>query len=314
MKIRSSHIIKEFIILFLVILPKSVISQEYQYIPFPDSNCIWSEVNVPPMGFGLYPEYYVLALFNEDTMINSIEYHKLYVLYDTIISKENAAYVGAIREDSTRKVYYKGESFHIFIPDSQLNENGELQLYDFSVDIGDTIHHAMFIRTGDFLVVSEIDTVEFLTGKRRVIHFEKYGWVRWIEGIGNDMGLLYSSGDRLTDGSGNALICFRINDTVSFLRKTSDDCFGYTTSVMEREKKSGPAVYPNPVTGNSKLEIPLSSVVLQIYNFNGSMIIRSHVKGMEYYTINSSRFNPGLYFFKILTTNDKIITGRFVVL
>lgn len=103
MEIRSAHIIKEFIILFLVILPEVVISQEYHYIPFPDSHCIWSEINIPPMGYGLSPESYVLALFDEDTVINSIEYHKLYVLYDMIISKENGEYIGAIREDTVRK-------------------------------------------------------------------------------------------------------------------------------------------------------------------------------------------------------------------
>ena len=312
MNIRSSHIIGELIILFLVILPKSVISQEYQYIPFPDSNCIWSEVNIPPMNMGLLPEHYVLALFNEDTMINSIEYHKLYVLHDTIISKENAEYIGGIREDTTRKVYYKGEPFQIWTSEELLNENGELQIYDFSVDVGDTIYHAIFEML-DFLVVSEIDTMEFLSGKRRVIHFDRYNWVSWIEGIGNEMGLLYSSGDRPTDGSGNVLICFRINDTVVYLHEDYDDCFDGWTSVRQEEKKSGSLVYPNPVTGNSLLEIPISSEVLQIYNFNGSIMIRSRVKGMEYYTINSSKIDPGLYLYRIQLTNGEIRSGRFIV-
>ncbi len=73
-------------------------------------------------------------------------------------------------------------------------------------------------------------------------------------------------------------------------------------------------IYPSPVTGNSMRKMPFASETLQVYNFNGSMIIRSQVQGMEHFTINSSEFNPGLYFFRILTTSNIIITGRFVVL
>ena len=50
-------------------------AQEYQYVPFPDSNAVWSEFYWSSEAPGIYNKY---ALFNEDTVINNITYHKLF--------------------------------------------------------------------------------------------------------------------------------------------------------------------------------------------------------------------------------------------
>ncbi|MCK4745997.1 MAG: hypothetical protein KAT15_03140, partial [Bacteroidales bacterium] len=141
---------KLLIVLSFVLIVNLVRSQEYSYIPFPDSNCIWSEKYTHAWNSGLQPTFYTYALFDEDTIINSIVYNQLYLLYDTVIAKANATYIGAIREDRSHRIYFLGDG-HFCGIGTQPNENGEIILYDFSVDVGDTIRNALFALPDEYL-------------------------------------------------------------------------------------------------------------------------------------------------------------------
>src|SRR6056297_3664257 len=132
-------------IVFIVLATIQLQAQgEYEYTPFPDSNAIWSEVYRAPVSENYEKDYHVLALFNEDTVINSIEYHKLFRLYDTVLNREKAEYLGGIREDSLNRVYYKGLNLYEDYLYMDTNQTGEVLLYDFSLEIGDTLYDAFF--------------------------------------------------------------------------------------------------------------------------------------------------------------------------
>jgi hypothetical protein len=289
---------KYLVIIMFTLAGRSIWSQGYEYVPFPDSNCIWSEQYTPPM----YPDtggssiFYVYALFNEDTVINSIQYHKLYILYDSMIDKNNATYIGAIREDSSRKVYYKGDHLFWGIDTEMLNENGEIQVYDFSINVGDTISNAIF-GPGESLIVSALDTIDLYTDSRRIIHFEDFPYIHWIEGIGNERGLLSPSGSYPTNGSSNDLICFKKNDTLVYRNSGYADCFYFLSSVSDQKSNKTMGAYPNPVTGISRIDLTQSFDILEIYHCNGTKILRKEITDLKSYEIISSQFNPGLYFF-----------------
>lgn len=305
--------VKKYLILIIFTLAAySIWSQGYEYIPFPDSNCIWSEKYTAPMYPGEPPTFYIYALFNDDTTINSIQYHKLYILYDSVIVKSKAAYIGAIREDSTRKIYYKGD--HIFwqIDDELLNENNEVLLYDFSVNVGDTIRNVKFAAPQGPLVVSEIDTVELNHGRRRVIYFQDH-YNGWIEGIGTDMGLL-SPGDYPTNGTHNELICFRKNDTLVYLNSDFSGCYNFPSSISDNQSVNNFGIYPNPIVGTSYLDLEQSFDILEIYSYRGTKIRNINITGLKSCEINSSLFTPGLYFYKITSYKGIIRNGRFIVI
>ena len=305
---------KSLIILIFTLAAHSTWSQDYEYIPFPDSNCIWSEKYIPPM----YPDtggssiFYIYALFNEDTVINSIQYHKLYILYDSTIDKNNATYIGAIREDSTRKIYYKGEHLYWGIDSELLNENGEIQVYDFSVEVGDTINNAIF-GPDESLIISAIDTIELYTDSRRIIHFENFRDIHWIEGIGNERGLLSTSGGYPTNGSYNDLICFKKNDTLVYLNSGYTGCFNFLSSISDHKSDKTISVYPNPVIGISIIDLAQSFDILEIYNCNGIQIVSKDIANLKSYKIISSQFNPGLYFFRVYSYKGFDRCGRFIV-
>ena len=108
----------------LILLLISIFSNSQTYYTFPDSNAIWSQVSkniydgtIHKHRFGLYG----------DTIINSKTYSKIYSLYDSTLIHPNSTYYAAIREDSLKRVYILFVGFP------------EILLYDFSLNIGDTI-------------------------------------------------------------------------------------------------------------------------------------------------------------------------------
>ena len=187
-------------------------SNAQTYFPFPDSNAVWSEKFNPPECEG-YSSYHIYGLLNQDTIINSVSYHNLFSFSDTIFTEEYATYIGGIREDSTKRIYYKGINVFESCYPADTNNYGEVLLYDFSVSVGDTIENANVI-PGDILIVNSIDSI-FINGKYRMRINLNYSSSQWVEGIGNiGRGLLFNSGSVPTKGFSNDLICFKKNDTL----------------------------------------------------------------------------------------------------
>ena len=165
----------------ILILPLLTFSQEYEYVPFPDSGAIWSEVYYRSMNPNLtYPPpiYERFALSGEDTVMSDLTYKKLYIFYDTIFDKNHATYVGGIREDINKRVYYKGDTIHHVKPSyTQIinaggNVGDEILLYDFSLSLGDTLKFGNLSKPDGYLIVSLIDTIKVGESYRKKYHFE----------------------------------------------------------------------------------------------------------------------------------------------
>ncbi len=132
----TSSIWKVIVFIVLGFTVNSVIAQEYHYVQFPDSNAVWSEVYWKPISEP-YPRwiYNKYALFNEDTVINGITYHKLFHTNATEITKENSECIGGIREDSLKRIIANSAMFEL-VPEIK-----EVILFDFSLNVGDTINN-----------------------------------------------------------------------------------------------------------------------------------------------------------------------------
>jgi len=104
-------------------------------------------------------------LSGEDTLINTMTYKKLYLFYDTVFNKSYAFFIGGIREDINKKVFYLGATVHWLklsyaeIINNGGNEGDEVLLYDYSLDEGDTLSYGSLTLYDEFLVVSNIDTI-----------------------------------------------------------------------------------------------------------------------------------------------------------
>jgi hypothetical protein len=146
---------------------------------------------------------------HEDTLINSLSYYKLYksgyAMYDMPFWY-NDIYVGAIRE-ADNEIYF-----------IKKNRTTETWLYDFNMDVGDTIKAA--VATGETIL--SIDT---LPGGRRIFNYDldRYTTGFLVEGIGSNGGLLSSGTSFIPLHSGQCacfLICYAENGDLVYQNTT----------------------------------------------------------------------------------------------
>lgn len=245
----------------MILTKISIFSQIYY--PFPDSNAIWNNES----HWGYYTWIQRFCVYG-DTTINTQLYDKIYLIEnDSILNINNMTYFAALRENSTKQVFVK------------LNDDyDEILMYDFSLNIGDTIHSNSPYGYLKFPTntISDIDIIELENNQfRRRFRLNDSGEY-WIEGIGSTNGLFYPIYETLI-GTANDLLCYKQNDTTIYLNNPEcDKCFcSLATSILESTKKSNILkIYPNPGTSEIFIEPPFEQGLstIYIYNSNGNLI------------------------------------------
>ncbi len=190
---------KKLLIIFIVFSSLSVSGQTSVYKPFPDSNAVWNQYfESSCTGLAIFIEENEFFL-SGDTSLNGLIYHKFYTnhLYEKANCFGGAIYrsdppvfnlrVGAIREDTTKKVFY----FDYY--DSQ-----EYLVYDFNLNIGDIIPISYIHNdTSQKIFISSIDSIcDGSNYRKRFLLSDSIGnycyfnYCSIIEGIGSMWGLL----------------------------------------------------------------------------------------------------------------------------
>jgi hypothetical protein len=293
-------------------------AQEYHYVPFPTSNAIWSEMYWKSIS-SPYPrwQYHQYALFDDDTIINSLTYQKLYMTYSSEITRQNSFYVGALREDMNKKVYVKYDEK--FKPDEPYYKK-EFLLFDFNKNIGDTIWAKDSIELGPlhFIIVKQIDTLKINNSLRKVYSFDPIQWVYWIEGIGSVKGLLFTSGDLPTNGMDNDLICMHHNDTLLYYYpgpdSIYDDCV--PTAVLDGVAllpMNYIKVYPNPVSAGSVCFENLEYDQLELFDTNGRSVAMYGITGQTSFMVDVSPLPRGIYNYRLWSKGFIPVCGKLMV-
>ncbi|MDD2288828.1 MAG: hypothetical protein PHY55_08315, partial [Bacteroidales bacterium] len=151
----KTRIFKLVLGVFITLISFSVSAQDYEYIPLVKPGLqLWTCDNGY---YGHDDEAYRFkryALTDEDTIIDNETYKKLYFYKNVEFDTTTATYIGALRENSQKQVFYKGMYGTI-----ELNE----MIYDFSLSVGDTFSGGSLNHSSDFfgLVVSNIDTINY---------------------------------------------------------------------------------------------------------------------------------------------------------
>jgi hypothetical protein len=282
------------LIFFTASLFSTVFAQDYEYVPFPTQDAIWSEYYFSGEEDGV-SNYERFALNGEDTTINNLVYKKLYLFYDTVFSVSNATYFGGIREDSTKRIYFTREfQLHDAKPPYPWYEYEEIVLFDFSLNIGDTMFS---VPNYDymFLVVKDIDTIQIANTYRKVFYFENYFWLNWIEGIGSNMGLLFISGDLPNNGLWGNLICFKQNNEVVYLN--GNECMPLISGVQSFKGETlGLEIYPNPASQIINITFPSNETGrFCVYNEIGKIVYKTEIYYANDLEITLPCLNSGLY-------------------
>ncbi len=315
------------LIVFLLVFSSTAKSQ----IHFPDSSGQWvyycaymswvlGEENI--FYFDGNDRYFL----NGDTIINSIEYTKVYFeddAYSNTPDTSYAAYLGALRVDQ-RKVYYRGElgGSHQIIefPDSIPDD---ILLYDFGASVGDTILHVVNYRDAFngidsvYSVVSFRDSsntpqgwVSSYSSERYVSYFgddgswvDPFGEVYCFESYGGSFQGLFEPLSYTFEG-GCELFCFTSPDyTFDWDSFASCDNVGIT----EQESPSHNCLTYSQNTIVSSC--PSSKSVISVYDMTGKLV---QTENYNVAGFGCSSLMDGIYLAVMQSENQRSVL-KFVV-
>jgi len=295
--------------------------QAQDYVPFPTDNVIWSEVYSNKQPFQIDTYQYGIS---GDTLINSQLYRKIFRLYDTIYPVVPGSYCGAIREDSSKRIFSIG--CDCVYPGSPFDE--EVLLYDFSKAVGDTIFVGVEgIGPLGYMIIDSIGSVLIEDNYRKTFHFTSWNrgskvnsnWIEdyWIEGIGSTRGL-FSPLQYVTTGYGKwELICFNQENEVKYLNPEYNSCFPLLTATNSiNAENEAVKICPHPVTSLSVIEVVNSKVsdfqYLSIYNLLGQQVNAMNITGKTKIFINRADYKPGLYIYRLTGQHTKPETVKII--
>lgn len=269
-----------------------------------DTNKTWS--NLFSTYTGGPPPYYMTTTFvkfSGDTVINSAHYKKVLSSQDSL--QNNYFVTGYIYEDSTGKVFYQ-----------TLNDTTIRMLYDFNVEVGDTVDIDSFFLPLE-LIVDTIDSVFIYNRylKRIVLSNVNCPFEEWIEGIGSLCGVL-NVGCSGVVGTIDELLCYYENDTLKYSNPAYPHCY-YNTVGLDNPVQSTTEVslFPDPVNSTSTLllkNMPGKGFNLDIFDLMGKKIKSINISDNRV-LINRNDFDPGIYFYRVTVTPSEVFLGKFIV-
>lgn len=221
---------------------------------------------------------------------------------------------GFIREDSNK--YYLR------------NLAGEEGLiYDFSVNIGDTItiNNPFGFMPVD-ATVTNIDSIFIEPGneyRKRITLFEYEDFWNeeyWIEGIGSLAGITESSWDMtlLTGGDDYTLLCYFEDDEFIYKDAFYPSCFYQIVSVVTNDYVPvASLLFPNPVIDKSTLIFDgadKKDLTVKIIDITGKLIEHIQITTPAEIKINSGKLKKGFYIYHVYEESRIIASEKFVVL
>jgi hypothetical protein len=300
---------KKITLLLAVLCFSLVIYGGNEYHKFSGKNALWNVLTTGRMG---YPHEWQTKYTLGDTVeFKGLKYLELISEVDWYLGA-----IGGLREDTlTKKIYY-------------YDYNQEVVLYNFSLNVGDTIFYGKESTNPQsvyYKVVDSIGTIE-LNGEQRKkwsLTTSMYNMKDiWIEGIGSVIrfGLMNPlKPDFPTDASSTYFGCFKYGNIFYFNREATNSvdcpCSRWLVSVPEVKSESdGVKLYPIPT--KDKLNINLGNTTydyLEIYSCNSKLIEKTKIDSRETIELNLDNFGKGVYFIKF-SGKDNISLKKIVKL
>lgn len=297
---------KALIIIVAIILSQNINGQNYN--PFPTDTANWDCLmwhQWSPSDIILTNTEYTLQ---GDTSLNGISYNKVYYT-ETDIQSITAIYIGGIREDSIKNIYFFPNSVnlptigHISFP----NDTSEHLLYTFdSLYIGKSLP----INVGNTtIMVSDMDSVLIGSNYRKrykIMNSNLLGADYWIEGIGSIKDLLipYSYEHEWQYYT----LCFSDTTTYHINAPNGADSCHYSIPLgLSEIKTNKPVVYPNPASESLLIDVGNKNGIINIYNSQGQIVIKD-IEVESKIKIEVDKLKPGLYIIELYSNKEKVYT------
>jgi hypothetical protein len=275
------RLIKQVVCLSLLFPLEFIFLSAQNYTGFNFQDGIWVEEELSKDNYSKFRQIYC----DGDTIINSKSFYKLYesvksIYYplgypDTTLHQ----YLGAIREDTSNRVFFKN-----------LYDTAEIIIYDFNLQLGDTIR----LWSQD-IVVENIDSIE-ICGK-----FRKKYWITGpsrteslIEGVGFSNGLLgYSHLSSTVAESYYRLDCY--TEKHNLLCMECDLLF-----LNQSNRSVSSILFPNPAQNGLYINSTRNIQKIQLVDIMGKIIYtKENIKSLSFY-LELKNYKPGMYVITLL--------------
>ena len=296
-------------LLLAVLCFSQVIFGGNEYHKFSGKDALWNSITTGAMG---YPhEWQTIHTLGDTVEINGHKYNEI-----KSVANWNTLTVGWLREDTIlKKVYY----YDYYL---------EVVLYDFSLNIGDTIFYGKQYGNPEsvyYKVVDSIATIE-LNGELRKKWYLTTSMYNmkdiWIEGIGSVYrhGLLNPiNPDIPTNASSTYFGCFKYGNILYFNREATNSedcpCSQWLVSVPEIIGESNEIkLYPIPTKDILNVYLGNTSYdFLEIYTCNSKLVEKIKINSRENIELNFENIKKGIYFIRF-SGKDNITLRKIVML
>ena len=212
--------------------------------------------------------------------------------------------IGGLRENTQKQVFYKGKSGY----DNEGWVNG--LICDFSLSVGDTFAINPF--TDFYVKVLAVVTVEINNILRREILIGgncegSQEAFKFIEGIGNNLGLLFNNIMSFITGGGNGkLFCYEHNGDLQYMANYITNCnnpyVGLSNILAEDNSIT---LYPNPASKEINLSSENIINSIDIFNSLGQKVYQTNVKAKGK-TLDINSLSKGVYIIGVNTENGYV--------
>jgi len=273
------------------------------YTPMVVDNATWIYE-----GFGELENQNFAVRIEGDTIVNNIEYKKVYILRfeefnpEEEISTQNKELISMLRENENEKKVYM-LSWQL-LPDEigfndciELNTPNEFLLYNFDLSIGDTLKTCLskdFFDSSNKLVATKIDYKDQFGYSLKTTNLSLIS--NLTEGIGFDQGLFFSPYLIFHAAKGYNLSHYcREEQTIL--------C---TTNATESLTTLSAKIYPNPSSDLINIEAKYDFDIIEIYNSTGIKIHNQKINFTKNARLNTYDFPNGLLILNLKNSIQKI--------
>lgn len=195
---------------------------------------------------------------------------------------------GFLRQDSLR-IYHRN-----------LSENSEQLLYDFDLEVGDSLPLCK-INFMDNLLVSSVDSVWVLDSWRKRFYFNQgASWI--IEGIGHNAGFLESIPPMLEYA--HTFICLKLDGESAF-ETNIDDCD--LPLSIKQVNTCITSCFPNPANHTISLKGISRNVTPYIINYWGIQMNNQAIWENNSWTFNLDNLANGMYLIQVKKSGKKSV-------
>lgn len=302
--------------LLSVILLIFAIGYSQTYKPMLKENKTWETGYYIPFQSIPTTDYYIFYL-NGDTLVDGNHYYKLFGR-DTVIAGNPlpltypsiSQFTGKlIREDTLTKQIF-GRT---------LGDTSELIIYDFSVNVGDTMRSVQWGMTSgpppySHAIVDSIKPYVLNNGETSKIYYVNpldFGVLTFpffvIEGVGGCNGFYYPFQGVFEDGAN--LTCVKDNGVELY----SNGICGTILSIYDNEfVETALNIFPNPTNGNELFISGENISTIEILNLQGQLIKTIEASTNEV-LINIANQAKGIYFVKAQFNDGTIVIKKLIV-